>query len=165
MSVDAMSEYQPPDSVICREGHAVTVTPGRKPKACNFCGAAVIDACEQCGTALPRFNDEAAALAHCTECGTPFPWRTSIIDRMKRTMEIASATGDWGPGTLRIAHEFIDDLAAAKMSATRLNAVFAFVYRYDMYARPTFVEIARSLGTENVHKWLDEREAESDRET
>jgi hypothetical protein len=75
-------------------------------------------------------------------------------------MEIASATGSWRDGTLAIANEFIDDLAASKMSATRLSAVFAYVGSNDYNARWTFVEIGRSLGSDGVRKWLDDREVE-----
>jgi hypothetical protein len=159
-------EYQANATLICRDGHPVTAPPGRTAKACNYCGLPVFAACEQCGTPPPPFTEDAAALAHCTECGARYPWRTAMLERMKRTMDIESAAADWSPRTLELAYEFIDDLATLTMSTMRLRAVFNAVRSRDFWAQPTFAEVGRSLGTESVHRWLDawQPEWERDRE-
>lgn len=158
MTIDAMSQYQPPDDLICRAGHAVIAIPGRKPpKFCARCGQPTISACDGCQAPLPSFTGEPAATAHCTDCGAAYPWRLSQIAHAKRTMEIAGQTGNWDDETLRIAKEFVDDLASANMSGSRLAAVFAYLERYCISDWSAFTNIARGMGSESVRQWLDDR--------
>jgi len=78
-------------------------------------------------------------------------------------MDIAARTGNWDDETLQIAYEFVDKLAILDMSGSRLTAVFAYLERFSVSeGRSTFTNIARSMGSESVRQWFDERDAEND---
>jgi hypothetical protein len=77
-------------------------------------------------------------------------------------MEIAAETGNWSEDIMRLGYEFVDSLASLDMSGSRLTAVFSYLRRYNGTAVFAFTDIARSMGSDAVRKWLDDRDAESD---
>jgi hypothetical protein len=160
MTTDAISEYQPPDDLICRAGHAVVAVPARKaPKFCPRCGQPTISACDGCQAPLPPFAGDPSDTAHCTECGAAYPWRLAQIAHAKRTMDIAARTGNWDDETLQMGYDFVDHLAVLDMSGSRLTAVFGYLERFNVAERSTFTNIGRSMGSESVRQWLEDRDA------
>ncbi len=79
-----------------------------------------------------------------------------MVAQLKRTLEIACSAGGWGWETQSLGNEFIDDLAAHRMSTARLKAVFKSL---SLDAELTFFDIARALGSAGVLEWIAGREA------
>jgi hypothetical protein len=88
---------------VCRNGHVITGYAKSDSKSrqahCPDCGAATIDACEQCHTEIRGYLHvpntmgipyELDAPAYCGSCGLPYPWtveRLAVAKEMARELE------------------------------------------------------------------------------
>jgi hypothetical protein len=97
-------------AAVCRRGHVFSSsleqfhrrTRGAEaPLFCTKCGAAVLTACEQCGSEIAGQKMGAGGLwappAFCIECAAPFPWldrvgRIYLLENMLDTEDIDEAT-------------------------------------------------------------------------
>lgn len=139
---------------VCRSGHSATsVLSGRLPKFCRRCGDQVLVACKRCQTAFET-NADGTPPMYCFECGAEFPWRTAAVEHAKRTIEIAVAAQQWDDGASELGREFVDDLAAGRITTVRLHAVFDWLTRHNAEARPAFAAMADSIGSDVVREWL-----------
>ena len=112
-------------AAICRRGHWISFDISRSSSDfCQTCGAAVITACDSCGTGLlgVEINSEIVVFRteapqpprFCEKCGAPFPW----LDRAGRIYELQNRLDreQLDPATELTVREQLDALVDPELS-------------------------------------------------
>src|SRR5579872_3447971 len=95
-------------ALICKSGHVITSRlqnyPQLKSAFCGICGAATIDACQDCGKAIdgesmidhePGWPDpDFVRPSFCKHCGRQFPWTEESLNAAKELAAADSGLGD-----------------------------------------------------------------------
>ena len=134
---------------VCENGHQITdcynISPEKRTKFCQACGAATLIACPNCDAEIQgaqikvsqswneaRFDRVRRTLeshvsvpSYCTNCGEPYPWTESkIVTAIQILAEFGNLDEEEKKTIEQDVHNIAKDLPVAEISARRIKRIW-----------------------------------------
>ncbi|MGA2914767.1 MAG: DUF2321 domain-containing protein [Sedimentisphaerales bacterium] len=124
---------------VCENGHQITgcynISPEKRQKYCQKCGASTIITCRDCGENIPGERIElddwdgtveiADVPSYCHNCGKPYPWTKNKIETAIQILTEYGNLDDQEKKTIeQDINNIAKDIPQAELSAMRIKRIW-----------------------------------------